>query len=72
MDEFILQQQAAITISEPEGITRKDKYNQILSVALLYFRFYNKKGFSFENPFFRARDGNRTRDPLLGKEVLHR
>ena len=22
--------------------------------------------------FFRARDGNRTRDPLLGKEVLHR
>ena len=22
--------------------------------------------------FFRARDGDRTRDPLLGKEVLHR
>ena len=23
-------------------------------------------------PFKRARDGDRTRDPLLGKEVLHR
>ena len=33
----------------------------------------NKKGYPDGYPFLlaRARDGDRTRDPLLGKEVLH-
>ena len=34
-----------------------------------------KKGYPYWISFFdikRARDGDRTRDPLLGKEVLHR
>ena len=33
----------------------------------------NKKGYPSGYPFLlaRARDGDRTRDPLLGKEVLH-
>ena len=67
MDEFILQQQVAITISEPEGITRKDKYNQILSAALLYFRFYNKKRFSTENLFLERETGIEPATPSLAR-----
>ena len=31
-----------------------------------------KKRYRFGIVLFQARDGDRTRDPLLGKEVLHR
>ncbi len=56
-------------------LTYENEYSQVHGYMVNALKYNNKKD-GHERPSNntnqKARDGDRTRDPLLGKEVLHR
>ena len=54
------------------GFARTEAERRRLNLRALAGLEKNKDDTFVSSLFFRARDGDRTRDPLLGKEVLHR